>query len=62
MIQYKEHDHFPYPHRRKRGLSGDGEQGANTAAKFEYKVLAAARTSTMQKELQTAGQGGYRHI
>ncbi len=36
------------------------EQGANTTAKFEYKVLAAARTSTMQKELQTAGQGGYR--
>lgn len=29
--------------------------------KFEYKLLATTKTSTMQKELQTAGDAGFEH-
>jgi hypothetical protein len=30
-------------------------------ARFEYKLLATTKTSTMQKELQTAGDAGFEH-
>jgi hypothetical protein len=30
-------------------------------AKFDYKLLATSKTSTMQKELQEAGDAGYEH-
>lgn len=32
-----------------------------TRGKFEYKLLATTKTSTMQKELQTAGDAGFEH-
>src|SRR5262245_31895864 len=38
------------------GISGR----AQDAARFEYKVLATSRTSTMEKELNDAARAGYR--
>jgi hypothetical protein len=40
------------------------ERGASTAAtqKYEYRLLATNRTSTMQTELQEAGQAGFQLI
>ncbi len=32
------------------------------AARFEYKLLATSKTSTMQKELQEASDAGYRYV
>lgn len=37
------------------------ERDGNHKPKFEYKLLATSKTSTMQKELQEAGDAGYEH-
>lgn len=34
---------------------------SNTKGRYEYKLLATTKTSTMQKELQTAGDAGFEH-
>jgi hypothetical protein len=36
-------------------------RGSDHKARFEYKLLATTKTSTMQKELQEAGEAGYEH-
>lgn len=33
--------------------------GADASARFEYKLIATSKTSTLEKELRTAGEGGY---
>ena len=37
------------------------EVNAKHAARFDYKLLATTKTSTMQKELQVAGDAGFEH-
>ena len=37
------------------------ERDGDHKARFDYKLLATSRTSTMQKELQEAGDAGYEH-
>lgn len=39
--------------------SGDGGGGAG--GRFQYKLLATSKTSTMQKEIQEAGDGGFEY-
>ena len=36
-------------------------RGGDHKARFDYKLLATSKTSTMQKELQEAGDAGYEH-
>lgn len=38
------------------------EQSTTGQKRIEYKVLATSRTSTMQKELQQAGEGGFEFL
>lgn len=38
------------------------ERGAATGERFEYKLLATSKTSTMEKELRELAEGGYRAI
>jgi hypothetical protein len=33
--------------------------GADASARFEYKLIATSKTLTLEKELRTAGEGGY---
>ena len=35
--------------------------GEKHSARYEYKLLATTKTSTMQKELQAAGDAGFEH-
>jgi hypothetical protein len=35
---------------------------ADPAARYSYKLLAASKTSTMQKEMQEAADGGFRYV
>ncbi len=37
------------------------ESDSKHAARFDYKLLATSKTSTMQKELQAAGDAGFEH-
>jgi hypothetical protein len=37
------------------------ESDAKHSARFDYKLLATSKTSTMQKELQAAGDAGFEH-
>jgi hypothetical protein len=37
------------------------EGGAETKARYQYRLLATSKTSTMQKELQEAGDAGYEY-
>ncbi len=37
-------------------------QKADSAARFEYRLLATNKTSTMQKELQEAADAGFRYV
>ena len=38
------------------------ERNGDQKPRFEYKLLATSKTSTMQKELQEAGDAGFEHV
>jgi hypothetical protein len=38
------------------------DREATSKVKYEYKLLATSKTSTMQKELQEAGDAGFKFV